>query len=211
MREAAVRVTIPRADALMTAVLMVLMFVADVGAMAFFDVHQARNWPTLIIMPGTLFLIWLSYAGTILIMARRPGWNTSLAGPTAARMMGAALVVVGITLTVTHAGLLAYGTRLIGPQDMQTVFRLFGVAFGLNLAFVANMMAKRMNPSRMPVVGNPRAMGWVGVLSGVAVAIAAVTVPFEQLTAVQITLSMIPCVFNIASMLAHRLERRRTD
>lgn len=211
MTKAPARVAIPRVDELMTALLLVLMLAGDLAAMAAFEVHRGPAWPTLIIMPGTLFLIWLSYVASIVFMGRRPGWNTSLAGPTAAKMMGAALVLVGITLTVAHAGLLAYGTGLIGPKDMEVVFRLFAVALGLNLAFVGNLMAKRMNPTRMPVIGNPRAMGWVGVLSGVAVAIAAITVPFEPLTGVLITLSMIPCVFNIANMLAHRLERRRTD
>jgi hypothetical protein len=205
------KVRLPKADRLMTAVLLAMMLGADVLALAFRSEQVARAWPALIIMPGTLVLVLSSYNLSIVVMRRTEAWKTGIGAATAVGVMGRTLVAMGITLTVAHAGMLAYATRLIGSADMALVFRLFAVALGLNFAFLGNTMAKRMTASRMLVIGNPRAMGWVAVVSGAAIAVVALTAPFERLTPILLTIAFVPCVFNFANMFVHWRERRRAS
>ncbi len=198
--------TLPKADVLMASLLMGMMLAAD-GAAAVIGLNAPGNWPAFIVMPGTLAMIWTCFTVSCLVTRRFKGPKGPESAQTAARFMGKTLVMVGITLTIFHLGLLALTTGLIGG-DGDIILKLFVAALGLNLAFMHNAMPKVMNPARVDVAGSPRLIGWVGFLCGLGIAAVGVFIDPGEMMPFILPLAVLPSIVVAITTFKSRRDRK---
>lgn len=196
---------LPRADVLMTLVLVGLMIGMDVVALII-GISRPGRWPALLIMPGTIGLVAACYA----ISLRTPSFCLKARGTDGALVasvfMGKTLVMMAITLTVFHAGLLGFETGLVDRSIGDGFERVFVGALGANLIFMGNSMAKVMT-SRVSTAPKSRFHAWGTVLTGVGLVLAAVVAPEDQMTPIVVTLAMIP-LFTGLGMVLIKMTRR---
>jgi len=202
------RPMLPRADVLMTWVLLGLMGAMDIAALAV-GLERPAKLPALVVMPGTVGLLGVVFA----ISLRSPAFCLKVKGTDGARVagafMGKTLVMMAITLTVFHAGLLGFETGLIDRSIGGGFLRVYMAALGFNLAFMGNTMAKVMT-SRVAASHGPRFHAWGATVSGLGLVITAIAAPEDRMTPIAVTLAMVPLCTGLALAIINK-RRRNAD
>lgn len=193
------------------------MFAVMTGVMLLADIVFAATgrawaqWPVLIIMPGTLTLIWLSYTISMVLTCRSKR-ATPEALDAMARFMGRTLSIAAGVMTVAHLILIATMAGWARGVDKEAFLRLFFTALSVTLILMHNRMPKVLMPHTPPGLNRwyLRA-SWLGVASGMAMVVIAWTLPIGGMTVPFLTAALLPTVAYVGGALVWRISRRKTS
>jgi hypothetical protein len=155
----AATVGLPRRDVRIAGGAMLLMLLADIAA-ADLSPEVRRLWPLLIIMPGSLALIWACYGLSLWFIRKAPDAHR------AAALMGLTLAMMAVVMGVAHGGLVAGFSHHLSEGRMDLILRLFLVSLGVVVLLTYNRIAKLI-PGHLATAGGRwnRRFAVLGVVS----------------------------------------------